>query len=193
MTVSPVREVLALDEARELTDRIRATVHAAHDLIAVAYQGQVWLALGYENWEVYCSAEFGDTRTIRLGREQRREIVADLSDKGLSTRAIASGLGVSKNTVTGDLSQTGTPDTVTGRDGKTYPRERKPNRRALPDVFSSVSFDLTKVVEKLERLVNDDRFTQNKEQITGKHRGDLLRAAEALAGVLNQLSIPEGE
>ena len=33
-----------------------------------------------------------------------------LSDEGMSTRAIAGSIGVSKNTVTSDLSQTGTPD-----------------------------------------------------------------------------------
>ncbi len=39
-----------------------------------------------------------------------------------------------------------------------------------------------------ERLVSDDRYPTNAEQVATKNRGDLLRAAEALARVLSRLT-----
>lgn len=62
-----------------------------------------------------------------------------------------------------------------------------PKRRPLPDAFKDATYDLTKVMERLTRLVTDDRFNRNAEQVSGMSRGDLLRASEALAGVLKQL------
>jgi transposase len=57
---------------------------------------------------------------------------------GMSSRAIASGLGVSKNTVTEDVSQIGTPSQPTiGTDGKAYqpPAPRpQPSPAAAPDL-----------------------------------------------------------
>ncbi len=114
-------DVCTVAEARELTDQIRGTLEFAHRLIIRAFKVGVWDMLGYETWDAYCLAEFEGERMIRLPRDQRREIVAEMRAEGMSTRAIASGLGVSKNTVTEDMSQTGTREAeVTGTDGKTY-------------------------------------------------------------------------
>lgn len=81
------------------------------------------------------------------------------------------------------------PVAITGLDGKTYQRSAAttPRRRPLPDAFRDATYDLTKRVESLARLVADDRFTTNKEQVALRNRGDLLRAAETLAGVLRSL------
>lgn len=65
--------------------------------------GRVWLSLGYESWDAYTSTEFGATR-LKLPREERQESVASLRESGLSIRAIASGLGISDQTVQRDLS-----------------------------------------------------------------------------------------
>lgn len=88
------------------------------------------------------------------------------------------------------------PAKVTGLDGKSYtkPAPAAPKtaaRRALPDQFFDASYDLQKVVERIERLAADDRFPQNKEQISAKHRSDLLRGIDALQGVVDRLPQPQ--
>lgn len=60
-------------------------------------------------------------------------------------------------------------------------------RRALPDQFFDAAYDLTKVAERIDRLVNDDRFPQNAEKVGAKHRADLLRAVELLSKALDRL------
>lgn len=205
---------LTATQARELTDRIRQTLTVAHDLIATAYKGRAWVALGYASWDAYCSGEFAEARMVRLDREQRREIVADLRREGMSTPAIGAALGVSDETARRDLMsipQDVELPPITRSDGASRrrsvsppvpvpsdsPREKRrltepststPKRRPITEVATDATFDLNKVVERLERIVADDRFPQNAEQIARKNRGDLLRAAEALAGVLDRLS-----
>ena len=62
-------------------------------------------------------------------------------------------------------------------------------RRALPDQFFDAAYDLTKVTERIDRLVSDDRFPQNAEKVGAKHRTDLLRAVELLTKALDRLSV----
>lgn len=204
-------------EARELTDRIRKTLRVGHDLIVTAFKGRAWAALGYDSWDAYCAGEFAEARMVRLDREQRREIVAEMRGAGMSTRAIASGLGVNHSTVIRDgaagpqVNASAPPAPVTGLDGKTYTRpapphegvvdgvvvdtntgeiapQRAPQRRALPDQFFDAAFDLTKAVERVARLVEDDRFTKNKGQIAAKHRVELARALDGLSAVVDRLN-----
>jgi hypothetical protein len=66
------------------------------------YTGRAWDALGYGSWDDYCSAELRGG--ITLPREDRPTVVRSLRDAGLSTRAIASAVGVSDFTVREDLS-----------------------------------------------------------------------------------------
>lgn len=85
------------------------------------------------------------------------------------------------------------PAPVTGLDGKTYTRPAAPvvpqsKRRPLADAIDDAAHDVTKAVERLARLLEDDRFPQNAEKVATRNRGDLLRAAEALAGVLDRLA-----
>lgn len=86
---------------------------------------------------------------------------------------------------------------VTGTDGKQYPAARpvppkpssppKPQRRPLPDSFFDAAFDLTKKVESVHRLTEDDRFSANREKVAAKHRNDLLEASDLLQQVINRL------
>lgn len=78
--------------ARDLTDRIKVGVEAVWHLITEAYTSRAWAALGYRNWDEYCTREFGTSR-LRLPREERAEVVASLRESGLSIRAIASATG----------------------------------------------------------------------------------------------------
>ncbi|HEY0889432.1 MAG TPA: hypothetical protein VGE38_07470 [Nocardioides sp.] len=65
---------------------------------------------------------------------------------------------------------------------------RTPPRKPLPDAFFNAAYDLTKVVERIDRLVEDDRFPQNAEKVGAKHRVDLLRAVELLSKALDRLA-----
>lgn len=192
---------LSEHDARTLTDQIVGTLTTAHGLIVQAFQGRADLALGYVSWDAYCATEFAGNRMVRLDREQRREIVAEMRSVGMSTRAIGSALGTPQRTIADDVTGLSeTAQTVTSLDGRRRPAQRVDRetgevdpparatpRRALPDAFFDASYDLTKAVERVTRLAEDDRFPQNAEQVAAKHRDDLIRARDALQGVINRL------
>lgn len=134
-------------QARELTDRIKVGVEAIWELVKQAYQARAWVALGYDSWDDYCTREFGTSR-IRLPREERQEVVASMREIGMSTRAIASATGMSKDTAARALSGVAneTPAPVTGTDGKTYtPRPQpqpEPEEPELPQATALAQSDL---------------------------------------------------
>lgn len=87
--------------------------------------------------------------------------------------------------------------TVTGMDGRSYTRPEpapdptepsKPKRPPLPEQFFNATYDLGKNVERLQRLVEDDRFPQNREKVAAKHRHDLQRTADVLADILRSMN-----
>jgi len=217
-------------DARRLTERIRLltssvqeSVEKLSELISEAQASGAHVALGYRSWTEYVAAEFADS-PLRLGRDDRRELVVSLAAQGMSTRAIAPVVGVAHKTVARDLAAPVSDDTpdpepevvdaeiveddeldptltlrepITGMDGKTYTRPEprsapiKPKavpRRALTEQFFDAFYELTKAVERVERLAEDDRFAQNAEQVTAKHRSDLSRSIEALSRVLNRFN-----
>lgn len=120
---------LSEEEARSITAQIRDSIQVACQLIAKAYQGRVWLALGYETWDSYLHAEFG-AGPLQVPREDRTAMVTSLRDAGMSTRAIAAAAGVDQSTVVRDLragdanASPGEAPKATGLDGKQYPRSR---------------------------------------------------------------------
>lgn len=61
------------------------------------------------------------------------------------------------------------------------------NRRALPAAFQDASHDLVKVAERLKRLIEDDRFSVNAEQVARTCRYDLLKASDLLATVVERV------
>jgi hypothetical protein len=112
---------LGLDEARSLTDKIKAHVSELLPLIKEAFERRADVALGYANWLDYCDTEL---RGLRLPVERRREAVTELREAGMSTRAIGAALGVSKDTVQRELSQVETvaqPGRVVSLDGRERP------------------------------------------------------------------------
>ncbi|GAA2838192.1 hypothetical protein RMN57_13005 [Kitasatospora sp. CM 4170] len=116
----------SVEEARQLTARIKVAVEGTWLLIQEAYTTRTWAVLGYDSWDAYCATEFGQTR-LRLPREERQEVVASLRESGLSVRAIASATGVGVGTVHRELSSAGVPNgtpAVQGADGKTYAATR---------------------------------------------------------------------
>jgi len=116
--------------ARRLVDTIKTAVTSAHDAIVQAYRERVWEPLGYASWDELCEAEF--KVRLRLPVDERREAVGNLRAAGLSTRAIGSALGLSKDTVQRESPPAGVSNEtpagpVTGLDGKRYqPRRDTP-------------------------------------------------------------------
>lgn len=172
-----------------LLTTIVETTEKVVDLIEQAKAGEAWRPLGYESWTSYVAAEFSEA-LAGLQRLERIPIVEKLSATGMSQRAIASVTSTSVGTVNSDLRSAGvqvlntsSPDvanSVVGLDGKAYlrhgrptaegmselaadvpaPTRRKP-RRPLPDQYRDAVEDLERVVDRLARLTEDDRFESN--------------------------------
>jgi hypothetical protein len=121
------------DEAKQRLERVKSGVERIWDDLVVLYQGRAWQVLGYQSWDALCDAEFGGTR-IALPRQQRQEVVCDLRQAGMSTRAIASAVGVAQDTVRRDLDQLNEivqlPTETIGLDGRT--RTSTPSRPSAP-------------------------------------------------------------
>lgn len=124
--------VMGLAEAETRLSRLNKTMEAAWDDITALYRGQAWICLGLGSWEALCDERLG-TR-IALPRDERRQVVEQLSSEGLSQRAIGQAIGVTEATVNRDLSGVTnvTPEDpapvapVIGLDGKRYtPRGRQ--------------------------------------------------------------------
>lgn len=220
---------LEVSDARRLTERIRLVAVTVSDnldklksLVLEAREGNAHIALGYPSWTAYLADVLGQT-PLRLERDVRQELVAELSAQGMSTRAIAPIVGAARNTVMADLRQvaqfeppapvaadpftgevidavtevteTHTVKTVTGLDGKTYstPPPSKPNRRALTDTARDAGWDIRKAAERLERIREDDRFSRNREEVAAHLRSHLLYTIETCQGLLDDLNKSEGE
>lgn len=102
-------ETVTTADAERLTTRIQLrlgtiadNVESVMPLIEQAKNGNVHEVLGYRSWTEYVSDRFGGT-LARIGKAERVPIVELLSGQGMSTRAIATVVGVSKDTVSRDL------------------------------------------------------------------------------------------
>jgi hypothetical protein len=170
-------DLAALDrnEAKQRLERVKCGVERIWDDLVVLYQGRAWLVLGYQSWDALCDAEFGGTR-IALPRQQRQEIVCDMRGAGMSTRAIASAIGVDHKTVQNDLMKsTGENSpvvhTVVGLDGRaraaTVPRPPAlepepwdPTEGLTSEDLAAMSQELilaplTEVINQLDELSRD--------------------------------------
>ena len=153
--------VISAQDARNLTDKIKAGTAALWEFIKEAYASRAWASLGYASWDDYCTQEFGTSR-IRLPREERREVVASMREIGMSTRAIASATGTSHQTVANSLNsgvKNLTPPPVTGTDGKTYEGRRTtkiqsgagfygPGEKIEMDTESTIDIDTGEILEE---------------------------------------------
>ncbi|MBS0231744.1 MAG: hypothetical protein JSS52_11385 [Proteobacteria bacterium] len=146
--------LLSPGEAQRLTQRIKLTASTIRDnlfklrnLVDEAKNSNAWQVLGFPSWTAYLADTLAD-EPMRLGREERQELVGYLSGEGLSTRAIAPIVGVHHDTVASDIKNVApvgiptpepggsaqlpdeevtapvesAPRAVTGLDGKTYTR-----------------------------------------------------------------------
>lgn len=99
--------------ARKITERLRLQATNYQEArekvlatLAEARDGGAAELLGYASWTAYMAEVFGDA-PLRLERDARQELVAELSAQGMSTRAIAPIVGVSNYTVSKDLETSG--------------------------------------------------------------------------------------
>jgi transposase-like protein len=197
------------EEARALTDRIKIAVEGTWQLIREAYTSRTWAVLGYDAWDAYCTAEFGETR-LRLPREERQEVVASLRESGMSYPAISAATGLSVGTAHATVQAFKTeslPSRTQGTDGKSYasrepevvdaelvdeparPEPPKQKRRPLPEAFTDAGRDLTRAAERLARLTEDDRFAKNRE--TTHHQvPELLGALEHTTRLVKAMNLP---
>jgi hypothetical protein len=201
-------------EARQVTDRIRGHLAFAWSLVVVAYKRRAWVALGYPSWDKYCEREFGTNR-LRLPREERGAMVCALREQGLSIRAIASGVGISDQTVQRDrqsdfneavvnhytltyghaeahAAQPDTPtepETVTGSDGKTYPKHKPAPPPPNPFVgkFYKALTELMRHAIQLDILTQKPEFATHLEELCRQHREDIVWAHGELTLVLARL------
>lgn len=104
---------LARDDAERLTTAIQSRlgtiaddVEAVVPMIEQARNGDAHRALGYPSWTKYVAEKFGGSLS-RLGKAERLPFVELMAEQGMSTRAIASVVGTSHQTVANDLA--GTP------------------------------------------------------------------------------------
>ncbi len=88
--------------ARSITSRIQSAMSDVMVLVAKAYVGRVWIALGYESWPEYIKGEF-DHAPLHLPRDERKAVAALLRGQGMSTRAIGAATGTSHETVAQDI------------------------------------------------------------------------------------------
>jgi hypothetical protein len=183
---------LDLVEAQAITGRIRAWVNALPiDDWKRAYFGRIWLAMGYDSWAEWCDCELDG---FMLPAVERREVVAELSESGMSNRAIAAVVGVHHSTVIEDRRSGGgnpppEPRPITGQDGKTYPQPPapKPRRKPITDRARDAGWELRKAVERIERIAADDRFDSQIEKVTPYLRCHLINAIEVCQHVLDRI------
>jgi hypothetical protein len=137
---------LTVEQARNLTDQLRADLTSSVNLMIQAFDQRIWIPLGYENWAEYLDGEFGEMRP-KYPVSQRQEMVLRMLARKMSTRVIGSALGVTQMTIVNDkkaLADRGLiaieSGKVKGEDGKEYGEGhstggRKPKR--LEDRFES--------------------------------------------------------
>ncbi|MCI1868523.1 hypothetical protein [Bifidobacterium crudilactis] len=96
------------------------------------------------------------------------------------------------NPDTGEILDSPEPKTVTGLDGKQYrvPERQnvKPRRTPITERFTSRTVELIKLVDSFTRLVGDDRFDANRQNIADTNASDIKRAIEALSEVFDALN-----
>lgn len=150
-------EQLTACEAVAITGRIREWVRAYPiDDIQRAFFGRVWVAMGYESWGEWCDCELDG---FKLPVVERREVVAELSEGGMSNRSIADVIGVHHTTVGADLASSGGNPPVdedrktVGQDGKVRPASRNPKGNKADQLRESVEIDADQALREAE-LIN---------------------------------------
>lgn len=190
-------------QARRVTEKLKTNFKSNIEALADAYQKRIWLALNYKNWKEYVDSEFGQIK-LNLPPVTRREEIVQLTEKGMSSRAIASGLGVSQMTVVNDLKfmrgevdENGNPLLVdserVGEDGKVYSGEGHTSggrgKAPLDKRFDSAVTRADKAVGDLLDLSADFPGEEDNDMMVEirKQRQSLGAILDMLTTVINRL------
>jgi uncharacterized protein YerC len=103
ITTTATPTVLDAATARRLTSEIRNALGVADELLARAFAGRAWEALGHADWPAYCAAELPELRHLKMRAPVRRERVAALLEHGATVRDIAAATGASVGTAHNDV------------------------------------------------------------------------------------------
>ncbi|MGV0868738.1 helix-turn-helix domain-containing protein [Corynebacterium kalidii] len=114
-------QVLDKGTAERLVQEIRVMDAELWGKMMDLYEGRAWIALGFSSWGELCDTEF-KANNFRIPREDRREVVMSMRERGMSTRAIAAATNMSPRTVRREVDASGAnaPVEITGENGKTY-------------------------------------------------------------------------
>lgn len=194
-------------EARAITNRIKDAAESIWSLLLEAHDRKAWKALAYRSWRDYAMTEFGmgQSQAYRLLDQarviQEIESVTGFSPNGeiseSAARDIKPHLEAVKAGIAEVVEPTDSPEVITEkvkdvisstRETTKAAKAKAPNRRALTDQFFDAATDLTRVADRIARLAEDDRFTRNANEIATSYRSDLVRAVDAVRGVINRLS-----
>lgn len=114
------------EQIQKLADQAAQHLDYLFDLLTEAQAGQIHQALGFPSWTAYLADRLKPI-TKALDSEDRRALVMQLYESGMSVRVIAEAVGTSKSTVQRQVSQAGTGDhsatSTVGLDGKSYGRD----------------------------------------------------------------------
>lgn len=197
-------ELLDSAAAERRAERIRLRLDAIADnyqavlpMIREAIEKRDDLALGYRSVGEYVSDRFGGALN-NLGIEVRREVVRELTEAGMSSRAIAPVVGVSDRQVRYDAEQVGsvshleTPrqvepgdDDVVGIDGKSYRPRKNPMPNNLTRLPSDVRVQqITELADKgatSEQIAKSINLSEQQVRHLAK-RHDVTITADAIRG-----------
>lgn len=204
--------------AERLDTKLRALARALDwnwgaivSVIAEAKAREIHKGLGFKSWPEYIADVAGkEMPNVSRSVEQRRQVVALLAGEGMSQRAIADTVGVSQSTVRDDFAEvsrnyspepvdldeqmrldvTPEPATVTGRDGKTYPKpkpqERQPKRsNTFVDRFDRVLSQLQSDALRLQLLTKEEEFAENINELRRQNLNSVEWAQDIVAEVQN--------
>jgi hypothetical protein len=183
-------EELTVEQAEALTTRIQSCIKLWHrfeaqatEMVLKAYHGQAFKTLGYESWQAYASARFGD---LEMPRSTQAAINAALVNRGqISARSAAAVTGTDHKTAARDAAKaqraTGEPSPVdseprTGADGKKRRAVRKPRQR--PPDPPDVNVFAGRIAIASQRLLSEDDI--------GKQLQELAPYQDKLAPVVSE-------
>lgn len=188
-------------QARRLTGKLKGNLRASVELFMEAYDGRIWVPMGYSTWKDYLDSELGEYR-IKLPAVERKELVEKMSTPkseggpGMSSRAIADTLGVDQKTVVNDRkglhvdSERVDGDAkVVGQDGVEQPARKPTPPRAvsLADKFTTLFVPVDSNLGDLLALTTDERWEDEAAEVAKRHRADITRVVNTLTQIVKAL------
>jgi hypothetical protein len=171
------------DQARHNFEQLAAYKRIGEEMgipriIAEIWEGQQWKALGFATWDDACREYLGSGWRPWDSIDQRRSIVAELTERGMSTRAIGATLGVGQMTVvrdqaSGESHDSPDPVPVVGLDGKTYPSPiTRQQKQAADDLLNESQQQLQDYLEQDDEwlaLQKRQKFARFMAHLAGYH------------------------